>query len=302
MKYTQDSFLIGIICQTVEPEGCPLIMSNGTVEIKDSSTNTSGGAFGQMSQLAAVLYGAPPARSTEYLAQINNNMGIASPVYAQGAPTSVGGSGSGVVAPVLAVWTTTRNIAYLGFVFIFIVIGFMIMFRRRLNPQTVISAQIALPGLVIGLILVTFSYFIAALIIDTSFLGMQLTAQIFMQSGGNIYNNQQIQGMANDSNLFNLYRSSVRFGENFNDVQSGVRDTLNSATSGVIPGGAFSLPGFLITVVGSILVGALVGGGGRSDTRSTDWNWNSYRRSFITCRDRVDCSSCIAYSFIYSVL
>ena len=42
----------------------------------------------------------------------------------------------------------------------------MIMFRSKLNPQTSVSIQLALPKIVVSLILVTFSYaFIAWLLI-----------------------------------------------------------------------------------------------------------------------------------------
>ncbi len=58
-------------------------------------------------------------------------------------------------------------------------VGLMVMFRQRINPQTVITAQAALPGLVIGLILITFSYFLAGLISDTAFISTNLIGYYF---------------------------------------------------------------------------------------------------------------------------
>ena len=51
-------------------------------------------------------------------------------------------------------------------VIILIAAGFMIMFRVKINPQTVVSLQTMIPKLVITLLLVTFSYAIAGLVID----------------------------------------------------------------------------------------------------------------------------------------
>ncbi|MGB9706492.1 MAG: hypothetical protein ACPLXP_00210, partial [Microgenomates group bacterium] len=86
--------------------------------------------------------------------------GIVKPAYAQ---AGVGFQG---LRPILSLWKVFRNIAYLFFTIVFVVIGFAIMFRVKLNPQTVISIQNAIPRVVVALILVTFSYAIAGLLID----------------------------------------------------------------------------------------------------------------------------------------
>ncbi len=65
---------------------------------------------------------------------------------------------------------------------IFVVIGLMVMFRNRINPQTVITAQAALPGLIIGLILITISYFLAGFITDFAFIGTNLVGYFFSYS------------------------------------------------------------------------------------------------------------------------
>jgi len=118
-----------------------------------------GGAVGMVSNLVGGLYATQPASSVEYLADLGSRLGLAKPAYAQG-------FGWTAFSPVLGLWKLFRNIAYLFFVIIFVVIGFMIMFRAKINPQTAIGIQNALPRIIVTLLLITFSYAIAGLIID----------------------------------------------------------------------------------------------------------------------------------------
>ncbi|MDO8498588.1 MAG: hypothetical protein Q7S44_02275 [bacterium] len=178
-----------------------------------------GGVIGGLGMIASTFYTNPPTSTTFYLANLGENLGIGpKTAYAQ-----VPGSGNGIISPVLAVWTATRNIAYLFFIAIFLVVGLMIMLRQKINPQTVISVQQALPSLVIGLILVTFSYFIAALLLDTAFVGIQLVAQIFTTGGLSntsvLGSDQQVRDLAQNANVFGLF-GSIGFNLNSLDVVS----------------------------------------------------------------------------------
>ena len=122
-----------------------------------SKVNLQGGVLGSTTSVIAMLYLNPPVRTADYLASVGQGMGIVKEAKAQ-----VGGSGSGVLSPILKLWEVSRNISYVFMIIVFVVIGLMVMFRNKINPQTVITAQAALPGLVIGLIMITFSYFLAA--------------------------------------------------------------------------------------------------------------------------------------------
>lgn len=139
-----------------------------------SKTNLSGGALGATTSLISMLYVNPPVRTANYLASVGENLGIVKEAHAQ-----VTGSGAGVLDPILKLWQVSRNISYLIMIIIFVIIGLMVMFRQRINPQTVITAQAALPGLVIGLILITFSYFLASLLTDTAFIATDLVGYYF---------------------------------------------------------------------------------------------------------------------------
>lgn len=139
-----------------------------------------GGALGGLGTVMLALYTNPSLSSNEYLASIGENLGVKE-VYAQNIGSGAS-SGDAVIKPVLKLWQISRNISYMAFILVFVAIGFMIMLRAKISPQAVVTAQAALPGLVIGLILVTFSYFISALIIDLSFIGMNLVVFLFDSS------------------------------------------------------------------------------------------------------------------------
>lgn len=144
-----------------------------------SQTNLSGGALGATTSLIGMLYLNPPVRTADYLASLGEQFGVVKEARAQ-----VGGSGAQVLSPILNLWQVSRNISYVIMIIIFVIIGLMVMFRQRINPQTVITAQAALPGLVIGLILITFSYFLAGLISDTAFVGTNVVGYYFSAAQG----------------------------------------------------------------------------------------------------------------------
>lgn len=139
-----------------------------------SQVNLQGGTLGAVTGVIGLMYQNPPVRTYESLAGLGQTLGIVKEAKAQ-----VGGSGAGVLQPIQTLWQVSRNISYVIMIIIFVVIGLMVMFRQRINPQTVITAQAAIPGLVIGLILITFSYFLAGLISDTAFIGVNLVGHYF---------------------------------------------------------------------------------------------------------------------------
>ncbi len=81
------------------------------------------------------------------------------PAYAQG-------YGFDQLSVVQTLWKATRNMAYLIMVILLVASGFLIMFRVKINPQAVVSLQTMIPKLIITMLLVTFSFAIAGLVID----------------------------------------------------------------------------------------------------------------------------------------
>lgn len=63
-------------------------------------------------------------------------------------------------------WEMMRNFSYALFVIIIMVAGFMIMFRSKIGGQMTVSIMNAIPGIIIGLVMVTFSFAIVGFIMD----------------------------------------------------------------------------------------------------------------------------------------
>ncbi len=157
-----------------------------------------GGAVNVLAHITARLYTTPPASSVDYLAYLGNNLGV-TPAYAQGI-------GFYSFAPILRLWTAFRNIAYLGYVVIFVIIGLMIMFRKKIDPRTVVTVQEALPRIIITLLLITFSYAIAGLLIDSSAFLIRLTGSTLAKEGLICTKNT---GTAQQDCLNNLYANNI---------------------------------------------------------------------------------------------
>lgn len=138
---------------------------------KSNENNTREGALGIGGKMIGQLFSHPAASTQLYIADLQHSLNIAQPAYAQGL-------GFASLSPILSTWKLFRNIAYLGFAVIFLIIGFMIMTRQKVG-QAAITAQQALPKIVIALIAVTFSYAIAGLLIDAMYLIMQMIIVIF---------------------------------------------------------------------------------------------------------------------------
>jgi hypothetical protein len=135
------------------------------------------GAIQLAGSLNAILIANPPVSTAEYLADLGSSLGLVKPAYAQQ------GTGWQVLHGVMDIWKAFRNLTYLFFVIVFVLIGFMIMLRAKINAQTVISIESAIPNLILTLILITFSYALASLMIDLMWLGFYLVINIFSAYG-----------------------------------------------------------------------------------------------------------------------
>jgi hypothetical protein len=267
-------YAIGGICLTDNSKclGREVQVADGQLKFSPvaMSGNANQGALVMAGNLMASLYNSPTS-TTAYLANLGQNIGLApKEAYANHAGVlSVGGSGEGIIHPIIQLWQVSRNVAYAGFIIIFVLAGFMIMFRSKVNSQTVASAQQALPGLVIGIILVTFSYFIASLLIDLAFVGTRLVAELFTASGMfNIYSpssTSDVVPVAQNSNAFQLFGTAGIRVENIGDVFSGVKSTVDSGGNEV----AFILPAIIFGLIAGLIgffffgpLGAILLGGG----------------------------------------
>jgi hypothetical protein len=70
---------------------------------------------------------------------------------------------SGPLLPaIFNAWKVFRNLSYAILALILLVVGFMIITRRKINPQVSVTVQTALPRVILAVILITFSYPIGA--------------------------------------------------------------------------------------------------------------------------------------------
>ena len=97
------------------------------------------------------------------------------------------GFGYSAASPVLTLWKLARDVSYAFLVVVIIVFAFMIMFRVKINPQTVITIQSALPKVILSAILITFSYAIAGLLIDLMYVVMALVVAILTNQSSGLF-------------------------------------------------------------------------------------------------------------------
>ena len=153
--------------------GC-LADSSGCTDA--NGTPLAAGAVQTGANIIASITTKPPIRTSEWVADVLNNSGLAGDAYAQGI-------GFSALTPVLPIWKAFRNISYFLFIIVFVVIGFMIMFRSNIDPQTVVTIQSALPKMIITLLLITFSYAIAGLVVDMIYLTIFIATALFETFG-----------------------------------------------------------------------------------------------------------------------
>ncbi len=241
--YALTNFMHGALCAIggVSPVGQCVTnerQEDGSVQLKAYNRIPGDGALGGIGHAIASLYNQPTS-STEYLASVGKNIGIVKYAYAQ---SNVEGSGEGIIRPIKDLYLFIQKIAYILFTLIFVIVGFMIMFRRKMNQQTVVNIQNAIPKLVVGLLLITFSYFISALIVDMSFLGVQIIAQVFISSNiPNVYGNSEgINSFAKNSNLLHLFGGAAGQGlkDGFTSLLPSAFNTLSSFFTGGAVGDA----------------------------------------------------------------
>lgn len=239
---------------------------NADASIINQYKYNPGGAFGTMNRFIATLQ-TPPASGIEYIAGIKDNF-LGKPAYAQG----VGFQGLQFLLPL---WRGFRNVVYVLSSLIFVFIGLMIMLRVKISPQAVITVQSAIPKLITTLILVTFSYAIAGLVIDLANFIQALVIALFFSIKGtaltsNLFPGFFASGFPIVSDIINFI-SSPFTSQNFtfsNLSNPDLRD-MQMLTYRAVPGWvSLTMLGGLL---GSIVLGFLLGGVGA--ILGTGGNW-----------------------------
>lgn len=133
------------------------------------------GLIGGVGYLLAGMIKNPPASAGTYVADlVQDSRFTADTAYAQ-AP----GLGFGALNPILGTWKAFRNVSYYLLVLIGLVVGFLVLIRHQAPGNVAVTVQNALPRIVITVILITFSYAIAGLLVDLLFLSIYFIINIF---------------------------------------------------------------------------------------------------------------------------
>lgn len=142
------------------------------VPVGKSSSNSNFGIVPAIAGLIDSFYASKPVSGIAYLADLGTRLNIVKPALAQGL-------GYQSMTPFMPLWAIFRNITYVFFTIIIVFIGFSIMFRMKISPQAVITIQSALPRIVFGLILITFSYAIVGFLVDIMWVLCSLIVGVF---------------------------------------------------------------------------------------------------------------------------
>ncbi len=156
---------------------CFFIGEGCTDNPDDGDKNFNNSLFGFLNNLIILPYSNPLASGVYWAYSGLISSGFIPKTYA------AEGIGFAAIKPFINIWKAFRNIAYMVLVLVLISIGFMIMFRMKLNPQTVITVENSLPKIVISLILITFSFPIVGFLIDLMYVVMALIIYILGSQG-----------------------------------------------------------------------------------------------------------------------
>lgn len=218
-----------------------------------------GSAVAGISNYIAMMYANPPADFALWIRDTGQTLGFI-PKIANAQGPGIGFTG---LAPLLPLWKAFRNIAYLLLAIVMIVIGFMVMFRKKIDPKTVVTVQNALPKIVVTLLLITFSYAIVGLMIDFMYLLIVLFVSIIGQSGIfpaqdiSAYQTQLVSG--NLGTLFNFVFIKDGWTAYFKLLPAVIVGIFGGVGAGAVIGSIAAL--FFSWNLGIIAgVGALVGG------------------------------------------
>lgn len=145
--------------------------------VDNARSNAGGGGVFALAGITNNFLYVKPVSGVMYLASVAENMGFPT-AYAQ-----EGGFGfTTALQPILSVWAAARNAAYALMTLAVVVLAFMIMFRMKISPQASVTVMSAIPRVIIGLLLITFSFAIAGFVIDMSYVIQGIIAALLRSS------------------------------------------------------------------------------------------------------------------------
>lgn len=175
---------------------------------QDADANYKKSVFGFIGGLLAYPYANPPASGVYWAYSSLSNAGFIPKSYA------AEGVGFAAISPYVNIWKIFRDVSYMLLVMVLIGIGFMIMFRMKMNAQTVVSVENSLPKIVVSLILITFSFAIAGFMIDLMYVIVGLVVSVLSNNpaGGTFY----------DANVFKNDFMGAKAGDLWGHIRVGL--------------------------------------------------------------------------------
>lgn len=156
---------------------CGLIGETCTNNPAEAKKYISKSLTGQITGLFMLPLQNPPASGVYWAQSRLEEAGFVPKTYA------AEGLGFSSLRPIMNLWKVFRDLSYMLLVLVLVAIGFMIMFRMKINPQTVISVENALPKIVVAMILITFSFAIAGFLIDLMYVLIALIIALISNNG-----------------------------------------------------------------------------------------------------------------------
>ena len=223
--------------------------TNGNVDVAKYQVS---GLLGTSVNAIASLY-SPQASGVQYIAQIKDNF-LGKPTYAQGVSFRPGDS----LQPLLPMWKVLRNVVYALSAIIFVIMGIMIMLRVKISPQAVITIQNSIPRIITSLILVTFSYAIAGLIIDISYWFQAFVLSLIFSGKGVSLNSGLFNRLAWQTAIpIDLIDPLTGTYYDFQHLMNADFTKLSMLANRTVPLGSLI---FLGAVIGEVVLGTLIGG------------------------------------------
>lgn len=133
---------------------------------------TEGTVASAVGNVVSIPFSNPPASGVAWVKNTLENAGIAPKTYAQGI-------GFTSLTSFQTIWKAMRDVTFLLLVIVIVVSGFIIMFNVPIGSKSSVTIEAMLPRLVITLLLITFSYAIAGLLIDVMYVAMILVVSLF---------------------------------------------------------------------------------------------------------------------------
>ncbi len=157
---------------------CGMLGEACTNNPDDGDKNFYNSSFGYLTKAIVFPYANPPASGVYWAYSGLQHAGFVPKSYA------AEGIGFAAIQPLSQLWSVFRNVAYLFLVILLVTIGFLIMFRVKINPQTVITLENSLPRIIVALLFVTFSFAIAGFMIDLMYVVIGLGVSVFNNVDG----------------------------------------------------------------------------------------------------------------------